>query len=388
MGRQGGVYWYILQTYDAAKVAFNRYKMMALKNPQILKKKPNESDLYFELINDATIFFKSGKNYEDLRAQTLDGAIIDEVRQQHKDLWPLVIRPMLSRRKGWCDFYSTPNGFDHFKDIYDYALENPEEWGAFHAPSTEAPWWTPQEVASAKATMTEDEFAQEILADFREIGAGKAYKNHGAWNHAVQNPFAIRGHKWSPYIPIVVGIDFNVSLMAWQLCQYRAGDFYFGDEIAARNTDTQEMVNLLIPKVKDHKAGVIIVGDSTGNARKTSAVGKTDYSIIERALKEAGIKFENRTPSENPFVKDRVNMFNSRLRSADGGVHFWYNPTTCKYLKRDLERVVTKEGTDGFVLDKNKDPLLTHASDAAGYPICVFSDEWKSRPGIMRVIQR
>ena len=180
---------------------------------------------------------------------------------------------MLGRRQGWCDFYSTPNGFDHFKDLYDFAELNPSEWATFHAPSTEAWWWTQSEVASAQASMSEDVFAQEILAEFREIGVGKAYKNHGTWNQATENPFAVVGQTWSPYLPIVVGLDLNVGLMCWELLQHRGSQFYFGDEIAIENTDSEKCAKVLAEKVKDHRPGLILIGDASGNARRTSAVG-------------------------------------------------------------------------------------------------------------------
>jgi hypothetical protein len=384
-GRDDGIYWYVLQTYSAAEVAFNRYIDLIRKTEIFLDK--NESERWVRLLNGSTLFFKSGQNYEDLRTETLDGCIIDEVRQQDPDLWTKVIRPMLARRQGWCDFFSTPNGFDHFKDLYDFALEHPDEWSTFHAPSSESWWWTEAELTSAKASMSEDEYAQEILAEFREMGAGKTYKNHGMHNQTLENPFAIRGQHWSPYLPIVVGLDFNVGLMCWELAQNRGSDFYFGDEIAVMNTDTEECTKVLISKVKDHKPGVILIGDASGNSRKTSAAGKTDYSIIKQALSSHGIKYEDRTPESNPLVKDRVNCVNGRLKAADGTPHLWYHPFNCKYLKRDFERVKWKEGADGAVLDKS-DPLATHATDALGYPITYYSDLLKQQVGMMRVIVR
>lgn len=383
--RDNGVYWYILQTYGAATVAFRRYFKMVQGTPLLVDS--NKSERFIQLMNGATIFFKSGKNFEDLRAETLDGAVIDEVRQQHADLWPMVIRPMLSRRKGWCDFLSTTNGFDHFKDLYDFALIHPDEWSVFHAPSTEAPWWTEEEITSAKTTMSEDVFAQEILAEFREIGAGKTYKNHGVHNQLAENPFAVRGYEWSPYLPIIVGLDFNVGICAWELGQVKAGDFYFGDEIALENTDTEQMAVVLAERVKDHRPGIILVGDASGNARRTSAVGETDYKIIKKVLQSKGIHYEDKTPTENPGVKDRVNCVNSMLKAADGSVHLRYNPVRCKYLKRDFERVKWKQGADGAFLDKS-DPLATHASDAMGYPVTLFSNVFRERPGRMRVIVR
>lgn len=346
----------------------------------------SESELLCILERGPSIFFKSGNNFEDLRGDTLDGGIIDEVRQQDPKLWSSIIRPMLARRNGWCDFLSTTNGYDHFYDLWNEATDNPKEWGTFHAPSWEAWWWTPEEIASARNTMTEDEFAQEIGAEFREFGKGKVYLNHGKWNQKDFNPFSA-GNKWNPYLPIVVGLDFNVGLMCWCLMQYRNGDFYIGDEIAIKNTNTEQCALVLIEKVKDHKPGVILMGDASGNSNKTSASGKTDYSILIKMLKDANILVKNKTPEANPHIKDRVNMVNSRLKAADGSVHLWYHPVHCPTVKKDFERVTWKENSSGAILD-NKDPLLTHMSDAAGYPICVLSEEWKPRPGKIHVIPR
>lgn len=386
MGRPEGIYWYVLQTYSAAQVAFRRYKRQAAS---LFAEKPNETELRCTLINGANVFFKSGDSYENLRVETLDGAIIDEVRQQQPDLWTKVIRPMLARHNGWCDFYSTPNGFDHFYELSEFAQAHEGEWAFFQAPSTEAPWWTVQEVQSARASMSEDEFAQEILAEFRESGKGKVYLNHGLHNQRSDNPFVQSGPmvKWSPYLPIIVGLDFNVGLMCWSLLQARNGDFYVGQEIAVPNTNTEQCAMVLIEHVKDHKPGIVLIGDASGKSNKTSASGNTDYSILMKMLKAAKINVKNKTPESNPHVKDRVNMVNSRLKSADGSVHFWYNPKTCPRLKKDFERVTWKENAQGALFDK-ADPLLTHMSDSIGYPVAVLSPEWRVSPGGIHVINR
>lgn len=388
-GKKGSVYWHILPIYNSAGTIFERMDRMLFRT-DFIRKKSNESDLRIYLSSGADIFYKSGDKPHNLRTETLSGCIIDECREQEKEIWSQVVMPMTSKHNAWCDFYSTPNGWDWFKDIYDLAtIENPGgEWAAFHAPSTEAPWWTQEQIIQAKANMSEDEFAQEILAEFREVGKGKVYLSHGSHNQKTQNPFAVLGQDWSPHLPIIIGLDFNVGMMCWVLGQHKAGEFYFGDELVVKNTNTQEAAPLLVDKVKNHPAGVILVGDASGKSQKTSAAGQTDYSIILKAFKDAGVKnVRNLTPDSNPLVKDRINIVNARLRSANGEVHCWYHPTRCKNLKRDLERVSYKENTDGAILDKS-DPELTHASDAFGYPIVFFSNEFSHKPGLLRVIQR
>lgn len=189
-GRKGGIYWNVLQTYSAAEVAFDRYCRL-LYNSGLARRKPNESDLCFFLQNDANVFFKSGDKPQNMRSETLDGLILDECRQQRPETWKQILMPMLSRHKGWADFYSTPNGFDWFYDLYEMArIINPGgEWSTFHAPSTECWWWDEEQIQQAKASMSEAEFAQEILAEFRELHQGSAYMNYSSANERETSPF-------------------------------------------------------------------------------------------------------------------------------------------------------------------------------------------------------
>ena len=372
------IYWYILQTNTAAEIAFNRYWDMIRPTPGLLMKKPNESEKSVQLIGNRMIFFKSGHEFENLRAETLDGCIIDEYRQQSKFLWQRVIRAMLARKNGWCDFLSTPNGFEHFYDLFEMAKSDKSgEWAAFHAPSSEAWWWTPEEISSAKATMSEAEFSQEIMAEFRDLAAGKAYLSFGTHNLSMTSPFSKTVGLWSPYMPIILGPDFNITPMAWTISQMNHLDWYFFDEIFLRQSHTLEASEVfahkvLIMKEQGFKAepNVIICGDATSKSSQRAAAGKSDYDILESTLKKYGITYQQRTPETNPKVKDRVNTMNMMMRAADGSVHFYLNPETCPNLKKDCERVVWKIGASGAFLDQVSNPDLTHISDGAGYAVC------------------
>lgn len=365
---------------------FRRALKALASAPELMAKKPNESQKRIILANGATLFFKSGEVLQNLRNETLDGVIIDEMRLQHKELWSEIVRPMLARRKGWADIYTTPNGFDHSYDLFEYAKDDPE-WSTFHAPSTEAFWWTKEEIESARHSMSELEFRQEIMAEFVDLTTGKAYLNHGAHNQSETNPFAQPGERYSPWLPIVVGMDFNVTPIAWTLGQQKFTHWHWVEEINLKNSHTQEATKELIERVKGHKAGIVIVGDASGHARKTSAAGQTDYSIVMEALSAAGIKCMNKTPEANPAVKDRVNLINSKLKSADGTVYLTYDPRACPNLKKDFERVSWKQGANA-ILDQHRDPTLTHQTDSVGYPIYALSDSWKPKVGQMRVINR
>lgn len=384
-GPKNGTYWFILQTWSAAQVAYRRMKYMLSTCNGSLAQRPHDTEMRLVLVNGAVITFKSGANFENLRSESLTGCIIDEVRQQNPALWPRIIQPMLAKSDGWCDFLSTPNGFDHFYDMYDRATKTSGRWAAFYAPSWDAPWWTPHLIEEAKVEMSQAEFEQEIGAQFRDIKKDKAYFAHGIHNQKDACVFDTQGRPFSPYLPLIVGLDFNVNPMAWTIKQNKGTDWWIGKELYLENTDTQQAAETLIPMLKDHKPGIIVCGDASGNARKTSASGNTDYSIIEAALKDANIKHENITPDSNPFVKDRVNIINSKLMDGAKVPHLFYNPETCPKVKRDFDRVTWKKG-DSWRLDSGIDKDLGHITDALGYPICQLTDTFKQPIGDLIIL--
>lgn len=377
----GVTLWYVSPTIKQAKVQYRRLLGMLWRSRHILTKK-NQTELRLKLINQSQIQFVSGEVLDNLRGETLHGAVIDEVRDQHPDLWPMVIRPMLSTTGGWSSFVSTPNGFDIFYDLYERAQSDTRgRWAAFQAPSTANPLFTQEEYEEARATMSEGQFAQEILAEFRDLHRGKAYVNYGEHNHRLESPFArVAGETVNPYLPIVIGLDFNISPMAWTLGQVRGRQSYWFEEIWLEGSHTPEASQELVSRLtRLRDAGhmklhpqIVLVGDATGGARQRAAAGKSDYDILCAALTRAGFTWENRTPDSNPPVKDRVNTLNACLKAADGSVFFHFHPVNCPHLRRDLQRVTFKPNAEA-TLDQTTDPMLTHSSDGVGYALCVLT---------------
>ena len=141
-------YWYMSPTFQQALQQYRRCIGMLMSCPGVMSKK-NQTELRIKFINQSEIVFKSGEVLDNLRGETLHGVVIDEVRDQPSDLWPMVIRPMLTTTKGWACFVSTPNGFDSFYDFYQRQLIDPN-WQSFHAPSTCNPLFTIEELKAAK----------------------------------------------------------------------------------------------------------------------------------------------------------------------------------------------------------------------------------------------
>jgi len=382
-----GIYWFISPTYSQAKTQYRRLLNMLTSCKEVMAVK-NETELRIKLINGSEIVFKSGESHDNLRGATLHGVVIDEMRDMHPELWPMVVRPMIATTKGWACFSSTPRGYDAFFDLSEKEKTDPE-WATFKAPSTCNPLFTQTEFENARAEMSEGFFAQEILAEFRDLHAGSAYINFGDHNLAPQSPFTRDQSLVSPHLPIVVALDFNLAPAIALLGQERVGEFYWFDEVYVERSHTQEIALEIVTRLRKigNKQPVVLIGDATGKAGQRAAMGRSDYSIIEEILSQSGIQYINRTPDANPQVRDRVNVVNSKLKAADGTTHIWLNPNTCPRLRRDLQRVSWKRGlTDK--LDQVTDSTLTHLSDAMGYAVCGLSKLWQPEVGRMKVIVR
>ena len=391
-----GTYWFISPTYAQAKVQYRRL-MRALRPSPGAVLHTTLGELMIILRNGSVIWFKSGEVLDDLRGETLDGVVIDEVREQHPDLWSLVVRPMLATTKGWAVFISTPNGFDAFYDFAEKAKFNEGgNWFFSSVPSTANPGFSKQEVEECRLDMTEAEFSQEIMAEFREIKVSRTYWNYSVSNEEFVSPFGhgegTESELICPWLPIEVAMDFNLNPMAWSLGQAKARDSYWFDEIhidsRGEEMGTPAAAAELVDMVKDHEAGLVVVGDATGKSGQRAAGGKSDYDIVFNALKEAGIHYVDKTPKANPFIKDRINTMNNSLKDAKGRRHLFLHPKRCKFLRQDFIKGKFKKGAK-LALDPGPKMDIHHSADGVGYHQCERAPIKRvGNVGRMRVIRR
>lgn len=150
------------------------------------------------------IVLKSWESIETLRGNKFAFIVADEIssyRNWHAN-WNEIVRPMLTDLKGEGLFISTPKGFNHFYDLYTLEAQN-SDFKAFSFSSYDNPFIDPKELSAAKLELTEDQFAQEYMADFRKT-EGLVYKEFDRKVHVFENAPEDMKEK-------VCGIDFGFT---------------------------------------------------------------------------------------------------------------------------------------------------------------------------------
>ena len=138
------------------------------------------------------------------------------------------------------------------------------------------------------------------------------------------------------------------------------------DEIRLDNSNTAEACKVYLERFGNHRGGVIVYGDATGNSRHTSS-SLSDYQIIIDHFKNVLGGMKVRIKASNPPVKDRINAVNAMLCNYLGERRMFLARNKTKWLQKDLLNVIYKQGTTE--MDKTYDLSLTHMSDAIGYMV-------------------
>lgn len=341
--------FYIAPTYRQAKmIAWKK-----LKNKLVdlrWAKKINETELSIILKNGSTISLKGADGgAQNLRGVGLDAVILDEASIIDEEAWTEVLRPALADKQGWALFISTPAGMNWLKDLYDLHEEFPEEWASFQFTSLEGGNIPESEIETARRTLDSKTFRQEFEATF-ETFSGRIFY---AFDRAVNIK------PWTDELPrnLHIGLDFNVDNNSAVIAVRVNSDvLHIIDEIKLMGSNTDEMVEEI--KTRFPQNTITVYPDPAGQARKTSAGGRTDHSI----LRTAG--FTVKSPNSHNAVRDGINAVNARLKSSTGITNLFVDPR-CKYTIESLEKHTYKPGSS----IPDKDSGYDHFSDAIRYMV-------------------
>ena len=130
------------------------------------------NNLQIKLVNGATISLKGADRPETMRGVSLKFLVLDEYADMKPDVFEQILRPALADQKGCAMFIGTPMGRNHFYDLYKYAeLGDDETYKAWHFTSYDNPILDPNEIDTAKKSMSSYAFRQEFMASFEARGS-------------------------------------------------------------------------------------------------------------------------------------------------------------------------------------------------------------------------
>ena len=153
--------------------------LMDLGQPVIASSHIN--NLQIKLVNGATISLKGGDRPETMRGVSLRYLVLDEYADIKPDVWEQILRPALADQKGHALFIGTPMGRNHFYDLYKYAeLSDDNTYKAWHFTSYDNPLLDPEEIDTAKKSMSSYSFRQEFMASFEAKGS-EMFKEDWVW---------------------------------------------------------------------------------------------------------------------------------------------------------------------------------------------------------------
>ena len=182
------------------------------------------------------------------RGLSNDFIVLDEVSSMRNFWvgWNEVLSPTLIDRKGSALFISTPKGFNHFYDLYNFQ-EKDDNYKSFHFTSYDNPHIPKEEIDREKNSKPEDVFAQEFLADFRK-SSGLVYKEFNRGQHVYKDEDRDDGFG-SPGATIerLVGIDWGFTNPAAIYLIEKTADnrFYVSKEYYKSQKTTPELIEYI-----------------------------------------------------------------------------------------------------------------------------------------------
>jgi hypothetical protein len=164
----------------------------------------------------------------------IDLLIWDEVAKSPPGVWERKLHPNLADRQGRALLISTPEGYNHFHELWQRGHRRDRDWRSFHDPSRVNPHLPREAIEEARRTYTKEAFAQEWEAEFTHF-AGQVYSEFDESRH-------VRRLKYDPDLPLAMAIDFGVEnpfVCLW--LQYTPeDDLHLIDEYVQRGMTTLE----------------------------------------------------------------------------------------------------------------------------------------------------
>ena len=196
--------WWVAPTYKMSSAMWREF----LRSLAPFARSVNAQERYIEFGGGQTLTVWTGESADTMRGGAPGLVIIDEAAMiRDAEMWPAVIRPTLSDKRGRAIFLSTPRGRNWFWELYnrgnDPLFPDYMSWNFPTVSNITIPHLV-DEVAEAERTLPERLFRQEYLAEFID-DAGGVFRGVDAASTISGKPEPVAGRRY------VGGVDWGRS---------------------------------------------------------------------------------------------------------------------------------------------------------------------------------
>jgi hypothetical protein len=234
--------------YALSQISFDLQRNL-IKHFDLEVTKDNAKDKVIELSNGSTIRMGSINQVDSVVGRSYDLIIFDEAAlTDGRDAFNVALRPTLDKQNSKAIFISTPRGRNnYFAEFYyrGFSDEFPE-WCAIKATYHENPRVSESDIVEARKTMSENEFAQEYMADFN-VYEGQIWAFN--YEHCVANLKDLDVSNMDVFAGLDVGYKdptaFCVIAFDWDTGVYHLVDEYLSAEKTTEQhaTEIQKLIH-------------------------------------------------------------------------------------------------------------------------------------------------
>lgn len=393
------------------RMYFEHLETMGLVLNEHYKFNKVESRLTFPCFGNSEIIFRSLDNAEKLKSLNLNWVHIEEMSMVDESSFMILLsrlrqgkrrrlfgttNPQMS--KGWI--------YEMFvnKQLGQQVITDPNgnesviEYRRIIAPTAENPHNPSDYVEAMRQAYDDEYFRINVMGQDGDYSVGMVVKQ---WSPINLDASCV----WDKDADLFLTCDFNIDPMCWVVAHRKVrtngvAEYHFIDELCMPMTTTGEAAEEFAARYREHRGNIIITGDASGDNRavQSMAANVTNYNIIHNALISYGLrKVHLNVPTSNPPVMERIETWNSLVRSTTGDVRIKAHPTKCKWLVWNMENLKFVEGGAEFgtiweptANDLKRDitgklKYTKHPFDAASYLVHRYDSIKRTTDHIKRV---
>lgn len=301
--KEGTHYWWVAPVASVAKIAYRRMKRFI--QPRELYTH-NDTELSINLINGATITFKSADHPDSLYGEDVYGAVLDEASRMKEDAY-IAIDSTLTATQGKMRIIGNVKGTAN----WNYQLARKVEAGLL-------PSWTYYKLTAGDA-IEAGVLKQEVLDEkrtrlpegiFLELYYAIPFVNSSnKFCFAFEKPKHVRPCQWNPEQFTYLSFDFNRNPICCSIIQWYDGRIRVPQVIKLPNSNIYKLLDHI--KNKYPGAYFIVSGDSTG--RNKSALTEDDVNYYDIIKMKLGLSENQMQQINNPKLVDNQVLVNAVL---------------------------------------------------------------------------